>query len=122
MEENQEINKKIEEKPEIINEIPEKFKKKPAKKGFHMYIKDFLVYMGIIEREINIDDVIAENSKNLLHWFINMLVTGCGITLGLLPLFVIFKYPLDYYKILVLFPFGFGMLYWVALKARKEFR
>jgi hypothetical protein len=117
----EEKTEKTEEKAEIVNEIPEKFKKKAVRKGFSMYIKDFLVYMNIIEREVNIDDVIKEKSRDLLSWVVNIWVSGFLINLAMTPIYIFTKFYLNCFNYTLL-TFGYGMLYWIALKARKEFR
>jgi|ETNmetMinimDraft_2_1059921.scaffolds.fasta_scaffold03176_3 hypothetical protein len=74
------------QKSTIFHEKPQKFFKNPK-----YYLKDFLIYLGIIDESVYMKDVFGYWFKSVLGWIITILVTGSFINV---PLMLLFSFPL----------------------------
>jgi hypothetical protein len=99
--------KKTQKNPEIP--------KKKIKKPLILFLKDFLVYLGIMEEETYIDDILGQWAKSLLTWFIDLLITGFLISIAIIPFYIPNSYPRAIINIV-----GLGMLYWMVTKVYEE--
>ncbi len=103
------------EKTRITIDIPHKRRKTPN--YFKIWLKTFLTAFNDLPQEANIDEILFSWNKKLIHFVINVIISGILISTAL---FRFVKY--SSYTDAIISIISYGIAYYILLKTYKEFK